>query len=171
MSALCSSGIAEEAVGRQILFLELRLLVLVGRHALEPAQRRDHRQQQMQLGVLGHVRLHEQGRDPGVQARGQPVDEHVVDVLLQPRRVLVAGGQRVPVGDEEVALVLVLQFHPVAQRAVKIAQMQRPGGPHAGQHPACLRMALIESLRQNRFWKSEDHVACGKKAWIIAQPA
>ena len=85
----------------------------------------------MQLGVLGHVRLHEQRRNPGIEARGEPVDQHLANVLLQLRRVLVAGGERVPVGDEEVALVLVLQLDPVAQRAVKIAQMQRPGRPHA----------------------------------------
>ena len=54
--------VAEEAVGGQILLLELLLLVLVARHALEPAERGDHRQQQVQLGVLGHVRLDEQRR-------------------------------------------------------------------------------------------------------------
>ncbi len=71
--------VAEEAVGGEVLFLELLLLILVGRHALEPAERRDHRQQQMQLGVLGHVRLDEQRRDAGIEAGGQPVDQHLVD--------------------------------------------------------------------------------------------
>jgi len=46
--------------------------------------------------------------------------------------VLVARGQRVPVSDEEKALELVLQLHPVAQGAVVVAQMQRAGGAHAG---------------------------------------
>src|SRR6266480_2975844 len=53
---------------------------------------------------------------------------------LQLRGLVVAGRQHVPVGDEEEALVLVLKLHPVAQRAVIVAEMQPPGGPHAGQH-------------------------------------
>ena len=84
----------------------------------------------MQLGVLGHMRLHEQRRDARVQARGQVVDEHLPDVFLQLRGVLVAGGERVPVRDEEIALVLVLQLDPVAQRAVIVAEVQRAGRPH-----------------------------------------
>ena len=71
---------------------------------------------------------------PGIEAGRQPVDEHVADVLLQLRGVLVAGGEHVPVGDEEEALVLVLQLHPVAQRAVVVAEVQPAGGAHAGQH-------------------------------------
>ena len=66
--------VAEEAVGREVLALELLLLVLVARHTLEPAQRSDHREQQMQLGVLGHVGLYEQGCDARIQPGGQPVD-------------------------------------------------------------------------------------------------
>ena len=132
--------IAEEAVGGEVLFLQLLLLVLVRRHALEPAERRDHRQQQMQLRVLRHVGLHEQRRDARVQAGGQIVDQHLPDVFLQLRGVLVAGGQHVPVGDEEEALVLVLQLDPVAQRAVVVAEVQRARGAHAGEDPAGLRI-------------------------------
>ena len=43
-----------------------------------------------------------------------------------------------PVGDEEEALVLILQLHPVAQSAVVVAQMQRAGGAHARKARACL---------------------------------
>jgi hypothetical protein len=52
--------IAEEAVGCEVFAGQLLDLVLVGRHAFEPAQRRGHRQQQVQFGVLGHARLDEQ---------------------------------------------------------------------------------------------------------------
>ena len=51
--------VAEKAVSRQIPVGELFLLVLVGRHALQPADRRDHAEQQRELGVLGHARLDE----------------------------------------------------------------------------------------------------------------
>jgi len=55
-------------------------------------------------------------------------------VLLQVTRILVMGGQRMPVGDEEEALVVVLQLDPVLQHTVVVAQMQAPGGAHAGDH-------------------------------------
>ena len=58
---------------------------------------------------------------------------HLPDVVFELRGVLVAGRQRVPVGDEEVALVLVLQLDPVLERAVVVAEMQRAGRAHAGQ--------------------------------------
>src|SRR5580704_6369504 len=126
--------VAKESVGREVLLLQLLLLVLVARHALEPAERGDHREQEVQFCVLGHVRLDEESGDPGVQPRGQPVDEHVAHVLLQARGVLVAGGEHVPVGDEEITLVLVLQLDPVAQRPVVVAEVQPPGGTHAREH-------------------------------------
>ena len=66
----------------------------------------------------------------GVKARGQPVDHHVVDVALDHLTVLVVRGERMPVGHEEVAL-LVLQLHPVLQGAVIVAQVQGAGGAHA----------------------------------------
>ena len=52
--------IAEKTVGGKILVGQFFLLVLVRRNALEPSERRDHRQQQMQFRVLRHPRLDEQ---------------------------------------------------------------------------------------------------------------
>ena len=45
--------VAEEAVGGEILFAELLLLVLVGGDALQPAERREHAEEQEELGVGG----------------------------------------------------------------------------------------------------------------------
>ena len=39
--------IAEEAVGREVLFLQSFLLILVGRHPLQPTERGDHRQKEV----------------------------------------------------------------------------------------------------------------------------
>jgi len=125
--------VTEEPVGGEILLFQLFLLVLVARHALEPAERRDHREQQVQLGVLGNVRLHEERGNAGIQAGGQPVDQHFADVFLQARGVLVAGREHVPVGDEEETFVLILQLDPVAQRPMPVAEVQRAGGTHAGK--------------------------------------
>ena len=126
--------ITEEPVRGEILLLERLLLILVARNPLQPAQGRHHGQQQVQLGVLGDVRLDKKRGDPGIQAGRQPVDDDVLDVLLEPGGVLVPGGEHVPVGDEEEALVLVLQIDPVAQCPVVVAQVQAAGRAHAGQH-------------------------------------
>jgi hypothetical protein len=45
-----------------------------------------------------------------------------------------------PVGDEEVALVLVLEIDPVLERAMIVAKMQLTRGPHTGKDSFGLRM-------------------------------
>jgi len=125
--------VAEEAVGREITVGELFLLVLVRRDALEPAERRHHREQQVQLGVLGDLRLDEEDRLVGVDAGGEPVDHHVPAVLLDVVRLLVVGGECVPVGDEIQAQVFGLQAHPVLEHAVVVTEVQASRGPHAGE--------------------------------------
>ena len=130
--------VTEETIRGEIPIGQLLLLILVRGHPLEPSERRDHRQQQMQFGVFGYARLDEQGRDARIQARREPVDGHRPHKLLQLRGVVVAGGQRVPVSDEEKAFILVLQLDPVLQRAMIIAEVQLPGRAHAGEHPPVL---------------------------------
>jgi hypothetical protein len=125
--------VAQEAVGGQVAVLELVDLVLVGRHALQPAQRRAHGQQREQFGVFGQAALDEDGALLGVQAGGDPVHDHVVDVALHHLALFVVRGQRMPVGDEEEALVFVLQPHPVLQGAVVVAEVHGAGGAHAGE--------------------------------------
>ena len=133
-SALCRSGIAEEAVGREILVGELLLLVLVARHALEPGYGRNHRKQQVKLGVLGHMGLYEEYGLRRVDAGCQPVDGHFPYVLLHDFRRVVVRGERMPVGHEVQALELVLQPDPVLEDAVIVAQVQGPGRAHAGKN-------------------------------------
>ena len=69
------------------------------------------------------MRLYEHGRYARVQASGQPIDDHLMNQLLQIRGVVIARGQRMPVCYEEIAFVLVLQIDPIAQRTVVIAQV------------------------------------------------
>ena len=87
----------------------------------------------MEHGVLGHERLPEQHCLLGIEAGGEPVDDHVVDVVLERRGVLVVRGEGVQVGDDEEAVVFVLQAYPVLQRTVVVAEVQGAGGAHAGQ--------------------------------------
>ena len=75
-------GITEEAVGPQVLLRNVLPLLLVGRNALQPAKRRDHGKQQVQFGMLGHVRLDEHGAALGIESGGQPVEQHLEGILL-----------------------------------------------------------------------------------------
>src|ERR1019366_2605092 len=52
--------ISQKTIGAEVLVLEVLALLLVAGHALQPSQRSDHAEQQVQLGVLQHVRLDEQ---------------------------------------------------------------------------------------------------------------
>ena len=92
--------------------------------------------------VLGHLRLDEERRLGRIDAGGEPVDHHVEPGLLQVAGLLVVGGERMPVGDEEKARVFRLQADPVLQHAVVVAEVQRAGGAHAGEdarfeHQSC----------------------------------
>ena len=82
------------------------------------------------------MRLDEQRAALGIEAGREVVDHDLQRVLLDAARVGVVGGQRVPVGNEEEAVVLVLQAHPIAQRADIIAQVQLSGRSHAAQDAA-----------------------------------
>ena len=70
------------------------------------------------LGVLDDVGLKEDRGGCGIDAGRQPVDHHLAGVPLDIARVLVVRGQRVPVGDEEKAVVLELKLNPVIKHAV-----------------------------------------------------
>ena len=152
--------VAQEPVGGQVPILEPGLHVFVAGRPLQPADRGDHRQQQVQLGMLRHFGLHEDGRRPGVDAGRQPVHHHVEAVLLDLPGVGIAGGQGVPVGDEEVAVVFALQLHPVLDHAVVVAEVQAPGGAHAGEHPAA-GIAGRHSQRPRAGWSDGGLAACG----------
>ncbi|OQA30685.1 MAG: hypothetical protein BWY57_02707 [Betaproteobacteria bacterium ADurb.Bin341] len=126
--------VAQKTVGRQILAVELFLLILVGRHPLQPAERCHHRQQQMQFSVLGYLGLNEQRRLIGIDSSRQPVGDHVPGILFDIVRIIVFSGQGMPIRHEEQAGIFVLQFDPVAQYPMIVAKMQRPGRTHAGKN-------------------------------------
>ena len=131
-------GVAEEAVGREVALAQPLLLFLEARHALQPAERGHHGEQHVQLRVLGHPRLDEQLRVAGIDARREPVDDHVPDVRVDGAGVFVVGGQRVPVRHEEETFVLVLEPRPVAQHPVVMPEVQPPGRAHSRQDPLVL---------------------------------
>src|SRR5882762_412111 len=88
--------------------------------------------------MLGDLGLDEQRCDAGVEADRQPIDGHRPHIVLELRGVLVSRRECVPIGDEEVALVLVLQFDPILERAMVVAEMQQSAGAHAGEDSSIL---------------------------------
>ncbi len=126
--------ISEEADGGEILVAQRLLLFLVRRHTLEPRNRHDHREQQVQLGMLRHHRLHKKCAALRVQACRDPVDHVVIRVRGKTARVRVVARQRVPIRHEIETVVLLLECHPVLQRAHQMAEMQLAGGTHSGHN-------------------------------------
>jgi len=125
--------VAEEAVGVQVLLAELLLLIFVGRNTLKPWQWGEHTEEGVQLAVLGDVGLDEDGGALGIEARGEEVQRDVADVLAEGRGIGVVRRQGVEVGDEEVAVVLVLKLNPVVERAHIVAEVQAAGWAHAAK--------------------------------------
>jgi hypothetical protein len=78
--------------------------------------------------------LNEDGGFFRIESGGQVVQGDVEGFELEAARIGVVRGQRVPVGDEEVALVLVLQLDPVGQGAHVVAQVELAGGTHSAQN-------------------------------------
>ena len=146
--------IPQEPVRGQVPVLQLLLLVLVRRDALQPPKGRDHRQQQVQFRMLGHPGLDENGRDGGVQAGGEPVDGHLPHKGLEPRRILVTRREGVDVRDEEVALVLILQLGPRLERAMVVAEMQFARGPHTGQDASVGGRCRTQDLPSKKYGHS-----------------
>ena len=67
----------------------------------------------------------------GIETCGQIIDHDLQRVLLDVSRVGVIRGKRVPVGDKEKAVVIVLQAHPVAQSTDIVSQVHFAGRAHA----------------------------------------
>ena len=92
-----------------------------------------HVHQQVQLAQFGDIALHKDGGLFGVDAGGKVLCQDAADALVQGVGVG-AGGQCVKVGDEEAAVVVVLEFDKLAQGSVVVAQVQVAGGTYARQN-------------------------------------
>ena len=158
--------VAEEAVGAEVAVLELLLLLLERRHALQPGERREHGQQQVQLGVLRHLRLDEQHAFLGVEAGAEVIDGDFPHPGANLSRIRVAGGEGVPVGDEVEGLVVLLQLHPVIQGTEKVAQVQRAGRPHATQNPLFRHAVSLPTGRRN-LWRKRLGRASGRNVGAV----
>jgi len=129
-----------------LVFLRVKFaqLFLERRIPEQPAYRRYHAEQQKQLCVCLYIRLSEENAFFRVQTDSYPVQYHVARIAgYSGAFVLGAGGQYVPVRGEEIAVVFVLQFYPVAQRAPVIPEMQSACRSRAGNYNFFFKSIVI----------------------------
>src|SRR5690606_19488555 len=86
-----------------------------------------------ELAVAGYGRLVEDDAALRVDARGDIGGRDLARRAAQMLRIL-RQGQRVQVHDAEDAVIVLLQLHPVPDRAQIIAQMQVPGRLYAREN-------------------------------------
>ncbi|MNT69796.1 hypothetical protein D3C72_2081380 [compost metagenome] len=70
----------------------------------------------------------------GIDTCRQIISQHFRNVVADFLRIAAVIGQTLQVGDQNILLIVVLQCHALAQRAHKMAEMQRAGGTIAGQN-------------------------------------
>ncbi len=123
--------VAEEAVLGQIAVFDLGHLVLIGGVSQKPGHRGHHAQEKIELGVGLHVRLLEENALLRGEAGREKVQEKLPDVVPKGVGLLVVRGQRMPVGNEEKAVMPVLEQGPVSECPHVVAQVQPSGGLNA----------------------------------------
>ena len=106
--------------GRRVLPV-LAGLVLELRHPVQPAEPRDAVEDPGEPRVRAHGRLQEQHVPPRVDAAGQQRRGHLPGLARQRLRLL-PDGDGVQIDDAEDAVMVVLQRHPIADRAEIIAK-------------------------------------------------
>jgi len=84
--------------------------------------------------VRGDVGLDEHDALGWIESGGEPIEEHLDGIASQAPGISVVGGQSVPVGDEEEAVVLVLHADPIDEGTHIIAEVKLAGGAHSAEH-------------------------------------
>jgi len=109
--------------------------VLDGVDLRQAGDRRQHLQQDRQVIDRGHAGLQVDGAAGRVDADAQEVEHHAAHQARELGDLLAlrAGRQRVQVGDDDEALVAVLERDPVLQGADQVAEVQRTGRAIAGE--------------------------------------
>src|SRR5262249_5023206 len=153
--------IAEKTVCAQISLLYLFLFFLISRIPLQPGDRNDHGEQQMQNCMLRNPRLHEYRGSLRIDASRKPIDQQLADELSDAAGIGIVRRECVPVRDKEIALELVLKAFPILQGAEIVAEMEQSARLHAaedsfprgghGVFPAPNPTA-VERIVLNRLW-------------------
>src|SRR3989442_735514 len=123
-------GVGQQPHGDALLALRL---VLEPCLALELAERRHRREQPVELGVFGDMRLHEHDALLRVQAGSEKTYRHIESQRGQGAGV-VRLRDRVQIDDREETVILGLQPYPVLHGAEIVADVQLTGRLDAAEH-------------------------------------
>ena len=123
-------------------------LVLQRGVAHDPVEGQQHRQVPRELRDRRHLALHDDRGALGIDARGEPVLEDLERVARDLGGLIGARREGVQVGDEEVALVRVLQPHAVLERSDPVADVEPPRRGVAGEDARARRGGgLVDGMR------------------------
>ncbi len=107
--------------------------------------------------MLHDQRLFENDRFFRIQAARHKIGHQAETMVLQLIGFGVTGGQSMPIGDEKITIIPVLQLNPVFQSAEVIAQVYIPGRTRAAENdlfshknPPCQSYLLTTSLNAER---------------------
>ena len=133
MSAHLADGVHGEAEG--VFVAEVFVLDFLGerRVAHHPVEGDEHREEERQLVDGRHFALDEHGALVRVDADGEPVGGDIDHALADVGGLVGPGGEGVLVGDDEEAVVLVLQGQAVLDAADVVAKVEFAGGRVAGE--------------------------------------
>ena len=160
-----------EAVGlAEVLHLDLVLQRGISHHAIEGQQ---HGEQEAQLVDRRDLALQEDGAGVGIDAHGQVVAHDLHAVAADLGRSFGARGERVVVGDDEVAVVALLQFHAALHAAHPVAQVQA-SGRRVSREDAWLRVHSAKHREEQQICGVEGGVrghGRDQAAGALHQPA
>src|SRR5439155_18407836 len=95
---------------------------------------------------------HEERALLGIEPRADPVGDVFVRVRRQSARIGEVARQRVPIGDEIKAVVLLLHRDPVVQGANEVSDMQAARRPHARHDANVLRRIHFVGSQETMKW-------------------
>ena len=144
--------VAQEAVLGQIAVFDLGHLILVGGISEKPGHRGHHPQEKIELGMGLHVGLLEKDTLLGIEAGREEVQKKLPDIVPKGVGLLVVRGQRMPVGNEEKAVVPILELYPVSEGPHVVAQVQPSGGLDAAHDPSHGNLRLVFHSLSLRCW-------------------
>src|SRR5215831_9712862 len=88
----------------------------------------------MQLRMFDNVRLDENRGSIRIHPDSEPIEGIVDDVFANTFGGIVVSRQRMPIDDAVIAVVRILEAHPVIESSNKMAEVQLPRRPHAAKN-------------------------------------
>ena len=128
-----SDGVEGEAEGVFVAEALVADFVLERGISHDAIEGEEHREEESQFVDGGDFALDEEGAFVGVDADGEVIGGDVEDGLADVLRFIGAGGESVLVGDDEIAIILVLEGEAVFDAADVVAEVEAAGGGVAGE--------------------------------------